>query len=253
MEITSYVVNENDAQQSKQIFQVSTALPAGSEPRVVNLVGIEPTGVPSEVLQVMMLKKTNTFPLLVIDGKPVVSGRHPTEEELHQFIVEGVEAPAILVSRADSSVDFPTRSRIHISMDVGNIEESIKFYRVFFGQEPTKVRANYAKFEVEEPPLNIAMNHFQAPGKGGPIAHLGVQVKSSDVVLEAKERFIQAGFVVEEELATACCYAVQTKIWVADPDGNRWEVFVVTESNADVGCGPDCACFHVLQPSYANA
>jgi catechol 2,3-dioxygenase-like lactoylglutathione lyase family enzyme len=253
MDIISYVVNENDAQQSEQILRASTTFPVDSVQRVVNLVGTEPTDVPSEVIQVMMLKKTNTFPLLIIDGKPVVSGRQPTEEELRLFITEGVQDPAVLVNRADSAVDFPTKSRIHISMDVGNIEESIRFYRVFFGQEPTKVRDNYAKFEVEEPPLNIALNHFQTPDKGGPIAHLGVQVKSSDAVLEAKERFTKAGFYVEEELATACCYAVQTKVWVADPDGNRWEVFVVTESNAQEGCGPDCACFHDLQPSHANA
>ena len=253
MDVISYVVNENDAQESQQVLQAFSAFPAGCVPRVVNLVGSETTDVPSEVLQVMMLKKTNTFPLLVIDTNPVVSGRQPTEEELYLFVVEGVQAPAILVNRADSAVDFPTRSRIHISMDVESIEESVKFYRVFFGQEPTKIRADYAKFEVEEPPLNIALNHFQLPGTGGPIAHLGVQVKSSDAVLEAKERFLQAGFHVEEESATACCYAVQNKIWVADPDGNRWEVFVVVDSNVDEGCGPDCICFQELKPSYANA
>jgi catechol 2,3-dioxygenase-like lactoylglutathione lyase family enzyme len=252
MKVVTYVVDTHDAQAIEEVFRTLSALPEDCEHQVVNLLGTQPEGVPSVVLQVMMLKKTNTFPLLVIDEKPAVSGRIPTREELQQFLIEGLEAPAILVNRADSAVDFPTRSRIHISMDVGDIEESVRFYRVFFGQEPTKVRSDYAKFEVLEPPLNIALNHFQEPKKGGPIAHMGIQVKSSDAVLEAKERYIQAGFIVEEEVATACCYAVQTKIWVADPDGNRWEVYVVTDSNADEGCGPDCICFEELQPSYAK-
>jgi catechol 2,3-dioxygenase-like lactoylglutathione lyase family enzyme len=253
MDVITYVTLEEQAQQSQEVFRSLLSLPQNCSVRTINLIGAQQNGIPSEVLQVMMLKKTNTFPLTVIDGKPAISGRLPTSQELHQFIHEGLQAPAILVNRADSSVDFPTVSRIHISMDVSNIEESVRFYSVFFGQEPTKRRTDYAKFEVFEPPLNIALNQFQAPGKGGPIAHLGIQVKSSDAVLEAKERFTRAGFIIEEEIATACCYAVQTKIWVGDPDGNRWEMFVVTDSNADEGCGPDCICFKELQPSYAKA
>lgn len=252
MDVITYVATEEQARESQELFRSLSSLPHHCSVRTVNLLGAQQDGVPAEVLQVMMLKKTNTFPLTVIDGNPAISGRLPTVQELHNFIHEGLQAPAILVDRADSAVDFPTKSRIHISMDVSSIEESVRFYSVFFGQEPTKRRTDYAKFEVLEPPLNIALNQFQAPGKGGPIAHLGVQVKSSDAVLEARERFVQAGFSIEEEVATACCYAVQTKVWVADPDGNRWEIFVVTESNADTGCGPDCACFHDLQPSYVK-
>ena len=32
-------------------------------------------------------------------------------------------------------------------------------------------------------------------------------------------------------MQTTCCYAVQDKAWVNDPDGNEWEVFVVLEDN----------------------
>lgn len=252
MEMLIYVTNEQDMQEAELAFETLMPMPEGKVVRGVNLAGTQPVGVPSEVLQVMMLKKINTFPLTVIDGKPIVSGRIPSTEELRHFFTDGAEGPAILVNRADSAVDFPTKSRIHISLDVRDVEASKRFYTVFFGQEPTKVRPDYAKFELTEPPLNIALNQFHEPAKGGPINHLGIQVKSSDAVLEAKERYEKAGFIVEEELSTACCYAVQTKIWIGDPDGNRWEVYVVTGANADEGCGPDCICFQELQPSYAK-
>lgn len=34
-----------------------------------------------------------------------------------------------------------------------------------------------------------------------------------------------------DEMQTNCCYAIQDKTWVTDPDGNEWEVFVVLEDN----------------------
>jgi hypothetical protein len=32
-------------------------------------------------------------------------------------------------------------------------------------------------------------------------------------------------------MQTTCCYALQDKAWVNDPDGNEWEVFTVIEDN----------------------
>jgi hypothetical protein len=32
-------------------------------------------------------------------------------------------------------------------------------------------------------------------------------------------------------MQTSCCYAVQDKTRVSDPDGNEWEVFVVLVDN----------------------
>ena len=249
MDLAIYVSNEQDAVEATA--RVGSLQSAGdNQPRVVNLLGARPEGVAAEVLQVMMLKKSKTFPLTIVDSKPVLSGRLPDTSELEEWLRNGIQAPAILVTSSESAVDFPTDRRLHISLGVSDISRSVAFYRVFFGTDPVKVRSDYAKFELIEPPLNIALTHFGEPSKGGPVNHLGVQVKSSDAVVEAKERFLEAGFSVEEEVATACCYAVQTKVWVADPDGNRWEVYVTTEPDADEGCGPDCICWQELQPNY---
>ena len=37
--------------------------------------------------------------------------------------------------------------------------------------------------------------------------------------------------LTRDEMQTSCCYALQDKTWVRDPDGNEWEVFVVLEDN----------------------
>jgi hypothetical protein len=193
------------------------------------------------------------MPLTLIDGHPVLSGAFPTPSQLRLFLVEGATAPAALVTRSESAVDFPTACRIHMSFFVRSLQESVRFYEVFFGQAPTKLRDDYAKFEVIEPPLNLALSQERMPTKGGFVNHLGIQVKSSDIVMKAKERFVSAGFHVEEEVATACCYSVQTKIWVGDPDGNRWEWFVTTQADAEEGCGEDCPCYAEIAPSRVGA
>ena len=33
-------------------------------------------------------------------------------------------------------------------------------------------------------------------------------------------------------MGTDCCYARQDKAWVRDPDGNEWEVFVVSKTTS---------------------
>jgi hypothetical protein len=56
-------------------------------------------------------------------------------------------------------------------------------------------------------------------------------VASTDDVLAVRERWTGAGLLTRDELQTNCCYALQDKTWVRDPDGNEWEVFVVLQDN----------------------
>jgi hypothetical protein len=46
-------------------------------------------------------------------------------------------------------------------------------------------------------------------------------------VLEAKRRLEAPELKTITEEDTACCYAVQDKVWIEDLDGNSWEVFVL--------------------------
>ena len=118
--------------------------------------------------------------------------------------------------------------KAHVSLNVRSIEKSVEFYRKMFGIEPLKVRRGYAKFDLDNPQLNLAMNEVPFNEQGA-LSHLGIQVSSTADVLAIRKRWQQAGLTTRDEMQTSCCYAVQDKTWVADPDGNQWEVFVVLE------------------------
>src|SRR5205814_475315 len=104
-----------------------------------------------------------------------------------------------------------------------------------FGVRATKRRPGYAKFDLSEPSLNLTMQ--ETPPTGLNASHFGIQVASTDDVMEAKGRFDAAGLATRTEEDTSCCYALQDKVWVEDPDGNSWEVFVV-KADAEVMHGP---------------
>ena len=120
--------------------------------------------------------------------------------------------------------------KAHLAINVKDVDRSIQFYRNLFGIEPSKVRTGYAKFNVQNPPLNFTLNEVPFNERGA-LSHLGIQVASTQDVMATRERWQQAGLLPREEMQTSCCYAVQDKAWVTDPDGNEWEVFVVLEDN----------------------
>jgi catechol 2,3-dioxygenase-like lactoylglutathione lyase family enzyme len=129
--------------------------------------------------------------------------------------------------------------KAHLALNVKNVERSTEFYRRMLGIEPSKVRTGYAKFNVENPPLNLTLNEGAFNGRGA-LSHLGVQVASTDDVLSMREKWMDAGLVTRDEMQTSCCYAVQDKTWVRDPDGNEWEVFVVLEDNLPESAPCEC-------------
>lgn len=122
--------------------------------------------------------------------------------------------------------------KVHVSLNVSNVAQSVEFYRKLFGIAPVKHKVDYAKFDVAEPPINFTMN--QAPStSGGSLSHMGIQVASTEAVLAERERLTAAGLLAEDEMNTTCCYAVQDKIWLTDPDGHRWEIFHILEGDVD--------------------
>lgn len=134
----------------------------------------------------------------------------------------------------ESAVQFETNSRIHMGLAVRNLEQSVAFYTTLFGQEPTKTRPRYAKFEVAEPPVNLALNELGgATGPNNPVAHFGIQVKSTEAVSKVADRLCAAGLETVAEDKVTCCYAVQNKVWASDPDGNKWETYVVLDNNGE--------------------
>lgn len=120
--------------------------------------------------------------------------------------------------------------KAHLALNVRNAPTSIEFYRKMLGIEPSKVRSGYAKFDVQNPPLNLTLNEVSF-GERGALSHLGIQVASTEDVAAMREKWVGAGLVTRDEMQTNCCYALQDKTWVHDPDGNQWEAFVVLEDN----------------------
>jgi catechol 2,3-dioxygenase-like lactoylglutathione lyase family enzyme len=120
--------------------------------------------------------------------------------------------------------------KAHLALNVRNVSTSIDFYQKLLGIEPAKVRRGYAKFDVQNPPLNLTLNENSFNERGA-LSHLGIQVNSSADVLAMRQRWQAVGLLTRDEMQTDCCYATQDKAWVKDPDGNEWEVFVVLKDN----------------------
>lgn len=139
----------------------------------------------------------------------------------------------------------------HVSLNVSNIDASVAFYEKVFRVGATKRRPGYAKFDLQEPSLNLTMQ--EAPRSGVNVSHFGVQVASSEDVAAAWSRFQAAGLKTFTEENTTCCYAMQDKVWVEDPDGNMWEVFVVKADAATIHDHPAKAAVACCAPSTLPA
>jgi len=125
--------------------------------------------------------------------------------------------------------------KVHISLNVRDINESVSFYKKMFAAEPVKHiieqfgdASGYAKFDIAEPPLNLVLNERETT-KGGQLSHLGLEVESTEKVENYRQQWTKAGLLTADEMDVTCCFARQDKTWIQDPDGNEWEAFVVLE------------------------
>ena len=123
-----------------------------------------------------------------------------------------------------------TNLKVHLALNTEKFAESVSFYKAFLGKDPVKLKPGYAKFEVEEPGLNLTLNEGPVANQGA-LNHLGIQVSSTHEVVAATARLKAAGLLTREEVNTDCCYALQDKVWVKDPNGYEWEVFTVKVSD----------------------
>ncbi len=138
--------------------------------------------------------------------------------------------------------------KAHLAMNVSDVVTSIEFYKKMFGIEPSKVRTGYAKFDVQNPPLNLTLNQNAFEGKGA-LSHMGIQVAGTEDVVALRDQWKERGLTPREEMQTTCCYALQDKAWVNDPDGNEWEVFVVLQDNLAEAKSNDASC---CVPTFTN-
>jgi catechol 2,3-dioxygenase-like lactoylglutathione lyase family enzyme len=112
--------------------------------------------------------------------------------------------------------------RMHVHVAVADLTRSIGFYSTLFGEPPTVLKPDYAKWMLDDPQVNFAISN-RARSVG--VDHLGIQVESGDELAELAGRLKAAGEVTRDQAATTCCYAKGDKAWVNDPSGLRWETF----------------------------
>lgn len=136
-------------------------------------------------------------------------------------------------------------SRVQLALNVADLDAAIDFYRKLFDVEPAKVRPGYANFAIAEPPLKLVLienPEGRGQGTAGALNHLGVEVESPDEVRRATDRLRGVGLDPEVQESTTCCYAVQDKAWVDDPDRAPWEVYTVladASEQTDLGCSTE--------------
>lgn len=116
-------------------------------------------------------------------------------------------------------------TKFHLSLNVNDLNRSIAFLRALLGVEPAKKRHDYAKFELDDPPLVLSLEPHGFSGRGT-LNHVGFRMPDSATLVEAQRRLQAAGIETQREEGVECCYAKQTKFWATDPGGTLWEVYV---------------------------
>lgn len=126
--------------------------------------------------------------------------------------------------------------RLHVHLAVNDLPRSVSFYSTLFAAEPVVLKADYAKWMLDDPRVNFAISTGNHPGTG--IQHLGMQAESPAELREVYGRLTSAGRPVLEEGQTTCCYARSEKSWIADPDGVVWEAFLTNGEATIYGDSP---------------
>ncbi len=116
-------------------------------------------------------------------------------------------------------------SRVQLALNVSDLDAAVDFYTRLFGEKPAKLKSDYANFAIAEPPLKLVL--IAGHGAGGTLNHLGVEVESTEEVAKANHRLEEANLETALEQNSACCYALQDKVWVHDPDQAPWEIYTV--------------------------
>ena len=144
-------------------------------------------------------------------------------------------------------------NRFHVHVRVEDLNKNIAFYSALFNQQPTRQEGDYAKWMLQDPPVNFAISN--RGGKLG-VDHLGIQVESTEALESLKANATRADMALLDEGETTCCYARSDKYWLTDPQGVAWEQFhtlenipVFNQSKENKAAAPACC----AQPATKSA
>jgi catechol 2,3-dioxygenase-like lactoylglutathione lyase family enzyme len=129
----------------------------------------------------------------------------------------------------------------HVAVYVDSIPDAVEQYRKILGLEPVKVRHDYAKFELQDPPVIFSLN---VGGEPGTLSHLGIRYPGTGDVASEMVRVKQADVPLLQQQGTTCCYAKADKFWVKDQDGIPWEMYALLEDvQAETAADPQLRAF----------
>lgn len=117
--------------------------------------------------------------------------------------------------------------RFHVHMHVEDLGKNIAFYSAMFHQPPARTEADYAKWMLQDPPVNFAIS---TRGSATGVDHLGIQVESAEELAELKSHARHADLTLQDDGETSCCYSRSDKYWLTDPQGVAWEQFHTLDS-----------------------
>jgi catechol 2,3-dioxygenase-like lactoylglutathione lyase family enzyme len=141
----------------------------------------------------------------------------------------------------------------HVAVYVQSIPEAVEQYRKLLGTEPAKVRHDYAKFELADPPVIFSLN---VGGEPGTLSHLGIRYASTGEVASEMVRVKQSDVPLFQQEGTTCCYAKADKFWARGADGIPWEMYALLEDvDAETAADPQLRRFlgQQAEPSSATA
>ncbi len=122
--------------------------------------------------------------------------------------------------------------KTHINLATANLEQSVSFYSTLLNARPVKAHPDYALFVTEQPGIELALDVRESVQPATDV-HYGIYVETTSDVERAIDRLTAAGLATSIEREETCCYANQTKVWAADPDGRRWEIYTVHEETEE--------------------
>jgi len=113
-------------------------------------------------------------------------------------------------------------NRFHVHVAVDDLDRNVQFYSTVFGQPPSVLKPDYAKWMMEDPRLNFAIS--KRSGNFG-VNHLGLQVDTDAELTTMRKRVAAADIDALDQKGANCCYAKSDKYWITDPQGVAWETY----------------------------
>src|SRR5271155_3533881 len=120
-------------------------------------------------------------------------------------------------------------TKFQIALAVADMPRAARFYQLLLNSEPVLSTPGLARFETETPPLVLTVTQEPARQPGSTLNHLGFRLPDQVALVALQRRLEEGGIATQRQEGVECCYALQTKFWVTDPDKHLWELYIFHE------------------------